>query len=102
MTRPPRNDEEDWQTGDAFAPAPRVRAFAPAELVACPACGRANAPTRMQCLYCGAGLPAAAGADDLRRPALRPLEAWEQGYNVVLLAGAEAAPDLPRDALAEA
>ncbi|HEV2882483.1 MAG TPA: hypothetical protein VGX24_14485 [Pyrinomonadaceae bacterium] len=66
--------------GMTFAP----RAFAPAEMVACDACLRGNPPTRMNCLYCGAALPAPAAGVDLRRPTLRPLEAWEQGFNVVL------------------
>lgn len=32
------------------------RAFAATEMVACPACSRANPPTRSNCLYCGAEL----------------------------------------------
>jgi hypothetical protein len=61
------------------------RAFTPGEMVACEECVRANAPTRMNCLYCGAALPVADAANDLRRPTLRALEAWEQGFNVVLV-----------------
>jgi len=34
------------------------RQFAPEELLTCDSCLRANAPTRTQCLYCGAGLGA--------------------------------------------
>ena len=34
----------------------QARAFTASELVACPACSRANAPTRANCLYCGAAL----------------------------------------------
>ncbi len=102
MTHQPDDEEEDLLQLDAFAPQPEVRAFARAELIACPACERANAPTRMQCLYCGAAMPSMSSAGDLRRPALRVLEAWEQGYNVVLLARSETAAELPRDALVEA
>jgi hypothetical protein len=40
------------------ADAAEHRAFAPAEMVDCPACFRANPPTREKCLYCGAALPA--------------------------------------------
>jgi hypothetical protein len=102
MTVPPR-DEEEWPDNDALlTPQPGMRAFMPDELVACPSCQRANAPTRMKCLYCGAALPASASAPDLRRPALRALETWEQGYNVILLPRAEAAADLTSDALSAA
>lgn len=60
------------------------RRFEPNELVACEKCKRANAPTRMNCLYCGAPLPVTEQSAALRRPALRKLEEWEQGFNVVL------------------
>ncbi len=81
---PEKDDELPLEEADADA-LPSVRAFAPAEMVACEACLRANPPTRMNCLYCGAQLPATASGDDLRRPTLRTLEAWEQGFNVVLV-----------------
>jgi hypothetical protein len=100
---PPPNDDKEWPEPDAFlAPQPSMRAFAPEALVACPACRRANAPVRQQCLYCGAILPVSAGVDDLPRPAPRTLEAWEQGYNVVLLPRTEAAPDVAPDLLGAA
>lgn len=78
------DDELPWidaDLGESLAP----RAFAPGEMIACEACVRANAPTRMNCLYCGAALPVADMTNDLRRPTLRPLETWEQGFNVVLM-----------------
>lgn len=55
--------------------------FDAAELVACEGCGRANAPTRAGCIYCGRALPGAAGAE-LK---LRELEPWEKGFSVVLV-----------------
>lgn len=61
-----------------------ARRFEPEELVACEACLRANAPTRMNCLYCGAALPVTERSAALRRPALRKLEEWENGFNVIL------------------
>ena len=94
------SSEDDFPPIDEDAsiePAPR--AFAPAEMVACDECLRANAPTRMNCLYCGALLPATDAARDLRRPTLRALEAWEQGFNVVLLP--QPSDVLSADALAE-
>lgn len=101
MTRTPFDDEE-LQAAEAFAAQTSARAFAPAEMRACPVCGRTNAPTRMACLYCGATLPAAVGKDEQQLPALRPLEDWEQGYNVVLLAHAPDATDVPPDVIGEA
>jgi hypothetical protein len=35
---------------------PPLKKFAPDEMVTCDACLRANAPTRAQCMYCGASL----------------------------------------------
>lgn len=64
------------------------RAFAPDQLVECVACARRNPPTRMNCLYCGEALTATSETADLRRPVLRALEEWEQGFNVVLPTGA--------------
>jgi hypothetical protein len=61
-----------------------ARPFTHAEMVACEECLRANAPTRMKCLYCGAALPFDEQTAALRRPALRKLEDWERGFNVVL------------------
>jgi hypothetical protein len=78
-----------------------ARAFAPGEMVACEACLRANPPTRMNCLYCGAVLPVGDAGQDLRRPTLRALEVWEQGFNVVLVPQG-AAGELSVDNLSEA
>jgi hypothetical protein len=81
----PNEDDELTLMEEDPAATMAARAFAPAEMVACEACLRANPPTRMNCLYCGAALPAPNAGDDLRRPTLRALETWEQGFNVVLV-----------------
>ncbi|MDQ1523107.1 MAG: hypothetical protein QOE47_1031 [Pyrinomonadaceae bacterium] len=95
------NEDDELPLGDEDAGVfPSVRAFAPAEMVACEACLRANPPTRMNCLYCGAAMPAITTGDDLRRPTLRALETWEQGFNVVLLC--RATDNLGVDQLTEA
>jgi hypothetical protein len=65
-----------------------ARPFTHAQMVACEECLRANPPTRLLCLYCGAKLPETAEGAALRRPALKKLEEWEQGFNVVTLARA--------------
>ena len=92
-------DEEEFLNavggGDA---AVEPRAFAPGQMNVCEACGRQSPPTRVSCLYCGARLPTPAVGEDLRLPALRPLEEWERGLNVVLV-GAVGAGDLENTAV---
>jgi hypothetical protein len=99
-----RFDEEEIFAGDDDAEvATDRRAFSREEMTACEHCGRVSPPTRMKCLYCGAALPVSAGGQDLRRPALKPLEEWERGFNVVLAPSAgEDAQLLRGDALREA
>ena len=53
-------------------------------MVRCDECLRANPPTRVNCLYCTAALPINETTVNLQKPALRPLESWEQGYNNIL------------------
>jgi hypothetical protein len=65
-----------------------VRSFTPDQMVRCESCLRANPPTRASCLYCGVALPAQAAAGVFHKPALRPLEKWEHGYNNILLPSA--------------
>ena len=77
-----------------------ARPFAPEQMVACEECLRANAPTRMKCLYCGASLPRTEQSAALWRPTLKKLEEWEQGFNVVTLPRAAGA--LTSDAADEA
>jgi len=51
--------DESFLVPDAPADAP-LKKFAPDEMVTCDACLRANAPTRDECMYCGASLHQAA------------------------------------------
>lgn len=64
---------------------PAPEPFAPDQMVRCDECLRANPPTRVNCLYCGTVLPLNETTANLQRPALRPLEKWEQGYNNILM-----------------
>ncbi|HJQ32545.1 MAG TPA: hypothetical protein VJ866_10210 [Pyrinomonadaceae bacterium] len=81
--------EEEFQAFEQNVAGPgeaeAARPFAHAEMVACEQCLRANAPTRMTCMYCGAALPVTEQSAALRRPTLKKLEEWERGFNVVLL-----------------
>ena len=60
-------------------------AFNPTQMQACAACGRMNPPTRLKCLYCGAGFEISAENAGSIKPVLRKLEPWEQGSNLILL-----------------
>ena len=62
-----------------------LQPFTPDLMVRCEECLRANPPTRVNCLYCGAILPLTETTVNLQKPTLRPLEKWEQGYNNILL-----------------
>jgi hypothetical protein len=72
-----------WTAEDLDASSPTR--FAHDQMVRCDECLRANPPTRVNCLYCAAVLSPTETTAALQRPALRPLEKWEQGYNNILL-----------------
>jgi hypothetical protein len=96
-------EEEELFGGASGADATDLRAFKREELISCERCERASPPTRMKCLYCGATLPEVEGGEDRRRPALKSLEEWERGFNVVLAPGGAGEDSHARgDALAEA
>ncbi|HEX3280691.1 MAG TPA: hypothetical protein VHR36_05625 [Pyrinomonadaceae bacterium] len=84
----PKDNENDNETFRLLKTDPSespVRSFTPGEMVRCESCLRANPPTRASCLYCGAALPLQPAASVFQKPALRPLEKWEHGYNNILL-----------------
>jgi hypothetical protein len=60
------------------------QSFSPEQMIRCEECLRANPPTRVNCLYCAAVLPTDEVSVHLKKPALRPVENWEQGYNNIL------------------
>ena len=81
------NENVPPETFSAFSIGPAADAiprFTPEQMVTCESCLRTNAPTRLQCLYCGSTLSLNSAAVDLKTPDLRPLENWEQGYNNIL------------------
>jgi hypothetical protein len=79
---------------------PEFKGYAPDQMVTCETCLRANPPTRTNCLYCAAVLPATEASAALRRPTLRRLEKWEQGFNSILLP--DKLPEMNDEALGEA
>jgi hypothetical protein len=60
--------DESWLFPEATAEAP-LRKFAPDEMLTCDSCLRANAPTRAQCLYCGASLQKSAASPEVEASA---------------------------------
>ncbi|HTH37992.1 MAG TPA: zinc ribbon domain-containing protein, partial [Pyrinomonadaceae bacterium] len=62
------------------------------ELLTCPKCGKQNPPNRSSCLYCTARLEMPARYETAVRLNLRPLEGWENGFNIVYVPPA-AKPD---------
>jgi hypothetical protein len=82
----PNDDEDktDWLS-EATPQQAETRAFSPAEMVRCEECLRANPPTRSACLYCAKPLPLTEAGKRLRQPALRRLEDWEQGFNLIFV-----------------
>lgn len=71
-------------SSETFDPAIQTEniAFSQEDLVDCGACGRVNPPNRVSCIYCGHGLEVRAEA--VNRLAVRELEPWEPGANVVV------------------
>ena len=59
--------------------------FKPGEMIACGNCARQNPPNRVKCMYCGAELEISAVQVDKIKLALRKLELWEQGFNLIYL-----------------
>ena len=73
--------------------------FAPDQMIRCDECLRANPPTRVACLYCGAALPMTESAARLRKPVLRPPEKHQPAFSNILL---PVDPELTSEKLAEA
>jgi hypothetical protein len=59
-------------------------AFDPQEMRACVKCKRSNPPNRPKCLYCGGELAVSVEEGSSIKPALRRLELWERGFNVIV------------------
>jgi len=64
-------------------------AFDAGDLLDCNKCGRQNPPNRGNCLYCTAALEIPDTIAGQVKLNLRPLENWENGFNVVLIPPAE-------------
>ena len=67
--------------------------FSAEQMIRCEECLRANPPTRASCLYCVAPLPLTESSARLIKPALRPPEKHQLGYNNILLPHEQAVSD---------
>jgi hypothetical protein len=67
--------------------------FSAEQMIRCEECLRANPPTRVSCLYCGAPLPVTDSSARLRKPVLRQPEKHQPGYNNILLPADRAVSD---------
>lgn len=59
--------------------------FSAEQMIRCEECLRANPPTRVSCLYCGAPLPVTESSATLRKPVLRQPEKHQPGYNNIIV-----------------
>lgn len=80
-----KDNENIVVSADLSLPQSEPQGFAPAQMVRCEECLRANPPTRVDCLYCAKALPLSEAGATRVRPSLRALEKWEQGYNCILV-----------------
>jgi len=67
--------------------------FAPGEMVRCEECLRANSPTRVACLYCGAALPATSVKTAAVQAAARTPDQGEPAFNLILTSGSTISDD---------
>jgi hypothetical protein len=81
----PKDNEKMQFLGDSPLTPNGPQGFAPDEMVRCETCLRANPPTRANCLYCAAALPAGKRIMDQRAITLKPLEDSAAGHNCIYL-----------------
>ena len=58
--------------------------FRSEEMIGCAKCARTSPPINLNCFYCGAELEISEAQKRFLRPNLRKLEAWENGFNVIM------------------
>lgn len=70
---------------DGIAITSETLGYSPAEMTACPRCGKPNAPNRFGCFYCGAEMRCVADIEARLQINPTSMEAWERGFNIVHL-----------------
>ena len=79
----PKDNENFPFPGPVEAAEPQ--GFSAEQMIRCEECLRANPPTRVSCLYCGAPLPVTESSARLRKPVLRQPEKHQPGYSTILV-----------------
>ena len=74
--------DESWLVPDTD-PGLKLKKFAPEEMLTCDACLRANAPTRRQCMYCGAALGLTSDVSEAESETVSQPSERDQGLLVV-------------------
>jgi hypothetical protein len=69
-------------------------AFDSSEMIRCEKCERSNPPNRLKCVYCGAELNVSEAQIQNVQPNLRKLEAWEKGFNLIILPNEQKTGDI--------
>ena len=78
-------DNENMPFLDDASLVPERQGFAPNEMVRCDVCLRSNPPTRANCLYCAAALPAAKRIIEQPSVVLKPIADSILGFNCILI-----------------
>ena len=65
---------------------PEIEAYKTEEMIVCDKCKRKNPPNRLECLYCGVDLKISEEQSHLIKPALRKIEGWKNGVNLIYIA----------------
>src|SRR3954469_5467045 len=79
------NEKEQQILIHEDGPIASIRSFSADEMSKCPACGRANGPNRLKCIYCGGQLEISSTHAGHIRLKASLLESWQKGWNIILL-----------------
>lgn len=92
MEKKPEQIHDDQWLKDVSVE-PEIQGFRAEEMISCPKCERKSPPTRLKCFYCGAELPVTAEQAEFIKPQPRKMEAWEKGFNLIILPNARICDD---------
>jgi hypothetical protein len=85
--KPEQTHADQWLKDISLEP--EIQGYRAEEMISCPSCERKSPPTRLKCFYCGAELPVSAEQTEFIKPHPRQMEAWEKGFNLIILPNAQ-------------